>query len=1276
VVDQFGCPECFYNCSTKDMIVKHLKQKHDNTNKKWLNVCIQSLNKGTNRALLRVNPRKTVLTTAEPCLDTEDGFEKLNDEFQSFSWQRSRAGLPIPNARKIHPFLIRTQWHIHVADFETTELRTLVRASDPGEYPLVQRTIHEYFVDCSGLLSLQKTHVSVLELLNSPEPGKINNKPLQAHHQETVTLQQYIALVQKLIISLLRKSQNYQYPQSVALKTALEQLVMDPKLSALHHVLKALWLCRWYDPVDKPNGFPDPTMCFMALIHIRPEGEFSDPKDVPEPIAKLSWAIRLVVLRQVHLAVADEQTTFSSLRAITHYASAIAYSTISPPKIWWDDQECYTSLRYKGRSITETHIHTLFERLQDKIIRLWEDKILGGLSHRVTYGSLADNLTNCEPGYSFLDDVENRFSDHFHDLLRLFFADPQLRKQFFHVPGGSQKWEFNSLRWRVWLADLADLEKHLILAVDMMGGAPARGTEITSVLIRNTPFRVRNMRGLGKFVAMVREYSKTTNIMQADKVIPHAMDAFCADIFIQVHVLARPIAQYLASKLYPNDPGVAVLYGEMAFMDAGKEFSSESLSTTMANSSLPILGWGLKISAWRDVTVAFKRKRCNKTMALLNDDETFELHMQQNGHSIDVNKQHYGTTPFSFLGYPEDVIFAYLMVSTEWQHLFHIVPGGIHLPYSQTSTRNYKHLYDTGFLRTKLFPGPMLSLSETSEKSHDWQIHDTLLEFTRQQQSRDEAHMQEIENLKATITSLQRSNADTQKQNKELHTLLSVALPLLGSLVSNNTVTSQSLSHSVNTITTLAHISNDNLSFIPLVADQQCSPRSCIRVIHVKGELQLRKILDGLPYGKDTEFTYDMICLLKGMYGPSIQWRCQEQRDAVEALLALRTDVVIALGCGVGKTAVILLASLVENGHTIVVTPLVSLLQDWQRRLRTLNIAFEHYAGAQTKTLSGHANIILASADTARGKHWEACLNMLSRPVYRIVVEEVHNHATEASFRRKAFANPYQLRNAGPVQLVLMSASVPVPLLNTLSKSFELRPGFKVFRTPAVKDNVIFIRHKPLGNDSIIAETVTSYIQSWKQAGFHNTDDRYIVYVYSTKQGEALAKCLGCDFYHSASQTYPITDQERRTMLDRWITGDNSTLVSTTALSAGLDCHGIVMAFNIGVPPELITYYQQTHRLVRGEGGVGVCILIPWPKKPVSDRGDKDILALCGREELLDLAYFDISAENFPMRCLRYRITKFLNGRGQTCAAIDATLDPCTGCLPGQYSPAQVLDIY
>ncbi|KAH7868510.1 uncharacterized protein C8R40DRAFT_1061908, partial [Lentinula edodes] len=1252
VVDQFGCPECFYNCSTKDMIVKHLKQKHDNTNKKWLNVCIQSLNKGTNRALLRVNPRKTVLTTAEPCLDTEDGFEKLNDEFQSFSWQRSRAGLPIPNARKIHPFLIRTQWHIHVADFETTELRTLVRASDPGEYPLVQRTIHEYFVDCSGLLSLQKTHVSVLELLNSPEPGKINNKPLQAHHQETVTLQQYIALVQKLIISLLRKSQNYQYPQSVALKTALEQLVMDPKLSALHHVLKALWLCRWYDPVDKPNGFPDPTMCFMALIHIRPEGEFSDPKDVPQPIAKLS------------------------LRAITHYASAIAYSTISPPKIWWDDQECYTSLRYKGRSITETHIHTLFERLQDKIIRLWEDKILGGLSHRVTYGSLADNLTNCEPGYSFLDDVENRFSDHFHDLLRLFFADPQLRKQFFHVPGGSQKWEFNSLRWRVWLADLADLEKHLILAVDMMGGAPARGTEITSVLIRNTPFRVRNMRGLGKFVAMVREYSKTTNIMQADKVIPHAMDAFCADIFIQVHVLARPIAQYLASKLYPNDPGVAVLYGEMAFMDAGKEFSSESLSTTMANSSLPILGWGLKISAWRDVTVAFKRKRCNKTMALLNDDETFELHMQQNGHSIDVNKQHYGTTPFSFLGYPEDVIFAYLMVSTEWQRLFHIVPGGIHLPYSQTSTRNYKHLYDTGFLRTKLFPGPMLSLSETSEKSHDWQIHDTLLEFTRQQQSRDEAHMQEIENLKATITSLQRSNADTQKQNKELHTLLSVALPLLGSLVSNNTVTSQSLSHSVNTITTLAHISNDNLSFIPLVADQQCSPRSCIRVIHVKGELQLRKILDGLPYGKDTEFTYDMICLLKGMYGPSIQWRCQEQRDAVEALLALRTDVVIALGCGVGKTAVILLASLVENGHTIVVTPLVSLLQDWQRRLRTLNIAFEHYAGAQTKTLSGHANIILASADTARGKHWEACLNMLSRPVYRIVVEEVHNHATEASFRRKAFANPYQLRNAGPVQLVLMSASVPVPLLNTLSKSFELRPGFKVFRTPAVKDNVIFIRHKPLGNDSIIAETVTSYIQSWKQAGFHNTDDRYIVYVYSTKQGEALAKCLGCDFYHSASQTYPITDQERRTMLDRWITGDNSTLVSTTALSAGLDCHGIVMAFNIGVPPELITYYQQTHRLVRGEGGVGVCILIPWPKKPVSDRGDKDILALCGREELLDLAYFDISAENFPMRCLRYRITKFLNGRGQTCAAIDATLDPCTGCLPGQYSPAQVLDIY
>jgi bloom syndrome protein len=115
--------------------------------------------------------------------------------------------------------------------------------------------------------------------------------------------------------------------------------------------------------------------------------------------------------------------------------------------------------------------------------------------------------------------------------------------------------------------------------------------------------------------------------------------------------------------------------------------------------------------------------------------------------------------------------------------------------------------------------------------------------------------------------------------------------------------------------------------------------------------------------------------------------------------MALKTDVVVALGCGVGKTAVIVLPSLVENGYTVVVIPLLSLLADWKERYFKAGIPYEVWEGFKTTALVGNCNLILATTDTAQGQRWETALMSLPRPVLRMVVEETHQHASELSFR-------------------------------------------------------------------------------------------------------------------------------------------------------------------------------------------------------------------------------------------------------------------------------------
>jgi len=86
----------------------------------------------------------------------------------------------------------------------------------------------------------------------------------------------------------------------------------------------------------------------------------------------------------------------------------------------------------------------------------------------------------------------------------------------------------------------------------------------------------------------------------------------------------------------------------------------------------------------------------------------------------------------------------------------------------------------------------------------------------------------------------------------------------------------------------------------------------------------------------------DMWFYLQRLYGPEAQWKIQEQRDAIEALLKLQGDVAIALPTGIGKTAIAIIPSFVESGYTIIILPLIALKEDWIWKLTELNVPFEH----------------------------------------------------------------------------------------------------------------------------------------------------------------------------------------------------------------------------------------------------------------------------------------------------------------------------------------------
>lgn len=202
-----------------------------------------------------------------------------------------------------------------------------------------------------------------------------------------------------------------------------------------------------------------------------------------------------------------------------------------------------------------------------------------------------------------------------------------------------------------------------------------------------------------------------------------------------------------------------------------------------------------------------------------------------------------------------------------------------------------------------------------------------------------------------------------------------------------------------------------------------------------------------------------LLSQLRRMYGRDAQWTCKQQREAVKALVTLEKDVIVALRTGIGKTAVavILVPSMVENGYTVIVVPLIALMEDWKRRLTVMDIAFEHFKGKETSELQGSSNIILVSSDVAKYDHWKKCITQLDRhrPVLTMIIDEAHYYFTDVDFRSHAMANSFTLRHL-PMQMVLMSGTILPQAEAYLKDQFILKDPV-VIRTWSIRMEIKYI---------------------------------------------------------------------------------------------------------------------------------------------------------------------------------------------------------------------------
>lgn len=394
---------------------------------------------------------------------------------------------------------------------------------------------------------------------------------------------------------------------------------------------------------------------------------------------------------------------------------------------------------------------------------------------------------------------------------------------------------------------------------------------------------------------------------------------------------------------------------------------------------------------------------------------------------------------------------------------------------------------------------------------------------------------------------------------------------------------------------------------------------------------------------------------LQRLLGTGTLWRSPEQRNGVAALLKLERDVIVALPTGIGKSMIALLPTQVEHAITVIIVPLIALVDDWISRLEAFKIPFEHFEGAANPRLTGNCNVILVSSDVARHLYWKRAISDLQskRPIARFIFDEAHYYFSDFEFRGQAFQRAYELRASFPCQFVLLSATLPPAARTFLITEMALINPITI-EAPSARPELRYLLLQ--GPESTI-DKIQALVTRCKNTLNWKPEDRYLIFVNTLQLGETIAAKLGIQFYHADSQEHPISDEERRRRMNDWAAGLSTGVVCTSALGAGYDYKSVRLTIHANTPHDMVLFNQQSGRAGR-DGKEAWCAIISTGRA----RGGKDKTTgkFVGVEQVSSIT----TSKVWPDSCFRYNSSKVMEGEANAkdCLQLPDNFLPCSAC--------------
>lgn len=306
-----------------------------------------------------------------------------------------------------------------------------------------------------------------------------------------------------------------------------------------------------------------------------------------------------------------------------------------------------------------------------------------------------------------------------------------------------------------------------------------------------------------------------------------------------------------------------------------------------------------------------------------------------------------------------------------------------------------------------------------------------------------------------------------------------------------------------------------------------------------------------------------------------------------------KKDTVALLPTGGGKSLCFQIPGLVLGGTTLVVSPLIALMNDQVQNLKKKGISavaissamnYKEIEIALNNAAYGHVQFLYVSPERLENEDFRKQLSYL--PITLIAVDEAHcisqwGYDFRPSYLRIAEVKDY----FKDLPLIAVTASATKEVVEDIVKKLELKKP-NTFRQSFGRKNLRYVVQ--LEENKI--ERLLKIINNIGGSG--------VVYVKNRKRTEQIAATLNrlkisADFYHAG-----IKNSIRAEKQEKWINNKFQVMVATNAFGMGIDKPDVRFVVNMDLPDSLESYFQEAGRA--GRDGKAAYAVLLFTKKDES----------------------------------------------------------------------------